>query len=74
MLLQFDRVYQTAVNMATGHLCQYCEDVPKELREELLSLKEQKSTGGGGKEYWANGVRALGVLEAPDGLRFAPTM
>ena len=71
---QFDRVHQTAVNVATGHLCQCCEHVPKEVRNELISLKEQKSTGGGGKECWANGVRALGVLEAADGLHFAPAM
>jgi hypothetical protein len=47
---KFDRVYQTAVNMATGHLCQHCDHVPPGVRAELLLLREQKSTGGG-KEW-----------------------
>jgi hypothetical protein len=46
---KFDRVYQTAVNMATGHLCQHCDHVPPAVRAELLLLREQKSTGGGKK-------------------------
>lgn len=65
-------LYQAAQNMATGHLCKRCPHVPSELREELVRLKECKSSAGGGKTYWGDGVRSLGVFEAPNGLRFLP--
>jgi hypothetical protein len=46
--------------------------IPDHVREQLLFLKDQKSSDGGGKRYWANGVRSLGVIETPcDGLSFA---
>jgi hypothetical protein len=67
-----DRVYQTAVNMASSHLCTHCEDIPKDIRDELLRLKDLKSIVGGGKDYWACGVQMKGVLETPEGLRFKP--
>jgi hypothetical protein len=95
--------------MTVGHLCQYCTSIPNEVREKLLFLKDQKSSGtfthfclprfhisgthrntlifsrhfapqknsldvqqdGGGKRYWADGIRQLGVVETPkDGLAF----
>ena len=65
-------LYQAAQNMATGHLCKRCSHIPVELREELVRLKECKSSAGGGKTYWGDGVRSLGVFEAPTGLRFLP--
>lgn len=63
-------LYQAAQNMASGHLCEHCQHVPAPLRAELLKLKERKSSAGGGKKYWADGVRVLGVREDEDGLRF----
>ena len=58
--------------MTVGHLCKHCTMIPKEIRERLLFLKDQKSSDGGGKRYWANCVRSLGVIETPfDGLAFA---
>jgi hypothetical protein len=69
---KLDRVYQTAVNMATIHLCQHCEHIPPSIRNELLHLQAQKYNSGGGKRYVARGVAQLGVVEAEDGLRFAP--
>jgi hypothetical protein len=65
-------LYQAAQNMATGHLCKRCNHIPSDLREELVRLKECKSSAGGGKTYWGDGVRSLGVFEAPTGLRFLP--
>jgi hypothetical protein len=67
---KFDRVYQTAVNMAAIHLCKHCSCIPQEARDELGNLKDQKSIAGGGKDYWASGVRMLGVFETGEGLRF----
>jgi hypothetical protein len=68
---KFDRVYQTAVNMASIHLCNHCACIPEDIRQELLSLKDQKSIVGGGKEYWASGIRMLGIVETVEGLKFA---
>ena len=55
--------YQAAQNMASGHLCEYCSHVPLSLRRQLLILRERKSSAGGGKDYWADAVKALGVIE-----------
>ena len=66
-------MYQTAQKMTVGHLCLHCDFVPSDIREKLQILKDQKSSDGGGKRYWADGVRSLGVFETPkDGLAFAP--
>jgi hypothetical protein len=75
--LQLDGVYQTAQKLTVGHLCKHCTAIPDEIRQKLLFLKDQKSSDGGGKRYWADGVRSLGVIETPkDGLAFStsPTL
>ena len=56
-------LYQAAQNMASSHLCVHCEEVPEQLRQELLLLRERKSSAGGGKDYWASAARALGAVE-----------
>ena len=63
-------LYQAAQSMASGHLCYHCQHIPNEIRQELLILRERKSSAGGGKKYWADGVRVLSVYEDEDGLRF----
>ncbi|CAB9517646.1 expressed unknown protein [Seminavis robusta] len=63
-------LYQAAQNMATIHLCQHCQRIPASFRTELWALRERKSSAGGGKKYWADGAKVLGVYEADDGLRF----
>lgn len=67
---KLERVYQTAINMATLHLCVSCEHVPPSIRTTLLQLKDQKSTSGGGKRFVAIGVKKQGVIEVDGGLRF----
>ena len=69
--MQLEGVYQTAQKMTVGHLCKHCTMIPEDIRERLVFLKDQKSSDGGGKRYWANGVRSLGVIEtSADGLSF----
>jgi hypothetical protein len=63
-------MYQAAQSMASGHLCYHCKLVPQSLRNELLILREKKSSAGGGKTYWGDGIRVLGVCEDDHGLRF----
>jgi hypothetical protein len=71
--LQLNGVYQTAQNMAAGHLCHKCVHVPDAVRQQLLFLKEKKSSAGAGRKYWSEGARVLGVFEVEGfGLRFRP--
>ena len=73
-------VYQTAQNMTNKHLLKSCKLIPDHIRQQLISLRasEQskntcKSAHGGGRQYWADGVNVLGVVETEDRrLRFAP--
>ena len=67
---KLEGVYQAAQNMASGHLCEHCPHISEELRNDLKKLRERKSSAGGGKKYWADGVRVLGVVEDDDVLRF----
>ena len=60
---QLKGLYQAAQNMASNHLCLHCQHIPASFRRELLALRERKSSAGGGKQYWANGARVLGVVE-----------
>jgi len=63
-------LYQAAQSMASGHLCYHCGHIPNNIRQELLVLRERKSSAGGGKKYWGDGVHILGVYEDENGLRF----
>lgn len=63
-------VYQAAQNQAVGHLTEQCNHVHPTIRCDLQRMKDRKSSAGGGKKYWADGVRVLGVFEDTHGLRF----
>ena len=67
---QLDGLYQAAQSLSTAHLCKHCQHIPPIIRQQLIKLKERKSSAGGGKLYWGEGVRILGVYETEDGLRF----
>lgn len=58
-------VYQAAQNMATNHLNQFCNSIPLDIRQELLSLRgiRHDSASGGGKKYWADACRTIGLVE-----------
>lgn len=62
-------VYQAAQNMASSHLCESCHHIPDSLKERLRSLRVRRDTAGGGKKYWADGCRALGLYEVPAGIK-----
>ncbi|KAL3924238.1 MAG: hypothetical protein SGILL_001168 [Bacillariaceae sp.] len=67
---KLDRIYQAAQNLSTYHLCENCKHVPDHVRKAILVLRERKSPAGGGKRYWGDGVRSIGVVEVEAGLRF----
>lgn len=62
-------VYQAAQNMASSHLCESCQCIPPPLKQELRTLRDRRDTASGGKQYWADGARAMGLIETEEGLR-----
>lgn len=69
--LKLAHVYQTAVNMASTHLCKHCPLIPGDFKEEMIELKDLRSIPSGCTAYWANGIKQLRVIETEkDGLRF----
>ena len=58
-------IYQAAQSLASSHLCNHCDQIPQELRKQLNILKERKSSAGGGKDYWSDSARIIGVHEDP---------
>ena len=63
-------VYQAAQNMATTHLTVSCTAIPKPVRDELNHLRERRETATGGKDYWADACRQIGLTEDDHGIRF----
>lgn len=65
-------LYQAAQNMTINHFQESCANIPADVKEKLLALKEKKTiVHGGGKHYWANTARLLGVQETEDGLEYS---
>jgi hypothetical protein len=69
---QLRGIYQAAQNLASSHLSGRCQLIPDELRQEILSLRDRKSSAGGGKEYWASSAASLGIAEVDGIIRFKP--
>mmetsp|Transcript_24775 Transcript_24775/g.51518 ORF Transcript_24775/g.51518 Transcript_24775/m.51518 type:complete len:385 (-) Transcript_24775:197-1351(-) len=68
---KLEGIYQSAQNMVNKHLL-HCKHAPEELRKKLAELKTQKGAAGGGKRYWADSAKALGVYEGDRALYFTP--
>lgn len=64
MLLFNHRVFRPQ-----NHLCRFCRLIPDDVRSKLMGLRDSKRRAAGGKKYWAECVRCLGVHETADGLR-----
>jgi hypothetical protein len=62
--------YQAAQNMLSTHIqCGKCEALPKSVAQEfhrLLVLKKATSTGG--RRYWAERIRELGLVDTDHGV------
>lgn len=63
-------LYQAAQNLAKSHLCGCCDTIPEGVKRQLVALQKRSRAGHGGKHYWADGAKALGVDETERSLRF----
>ena len=64
-------IYQAAQNMANSHLSDACQCIDERLKGTLITLRQRRDTASGGKQYWADGAKALGLYETEDGLRLS---
>jgi hypothetical protein len=49
--------------MAKLHFLKSCTLIPETTKHKLKSLQSASSRASGGKEYWAEGLTVLGVIE-----------
>jgi hypothetical protein len=57
--------------MSKLHFLKSCNFIPENTKNQLKSLQSISSRASGGKEYWAEGLRVLGIVEDDRGfLRF----
>lgn len=64
-------LYQAAQNMAASHFTASCEMVGEPLKEQFRSFQLAKASAGhGGKKYWSDCAKAVGIVETEEGLRF----
>lgn len=62
-----DGLYQAAQKMATDHFSSNCLLIPESVKESLRELKSDRRRAPGGKGYWLEGARILGVREMKNG-------
>jgi len=58
--------------MATTHLAVACAHIPESVRQELASLHNRRDTAAGGKRFWADACRRMGMTEGVYGIRLGP--
>jgi len=63
-------IYQAVQNMSLTHLQASCTVISSKMRDELGVLHQRRESTVGGKPYWVEAARALGVVEDEGGLRF----
>ncbi len=65
-------LYQAAQKMAVNHFPSNCRLIPESVKDSIKVLKKNRRRATGGKRYWAEGARILGVREVKNGggLRF----
>jgi hypothetical protein len=70
--LKLSGLYQAAQHMARSHLSDICSQIHPGIKQRLRDLRLRRETASGGKEYWAEAGRAIGLYETEDGLRLHP--
>jgi hypothetical protein len=69
-------LYQAAQNMSSNHIqCGLCPEMPDSLKEKFTELFPTKiQTSGGGRVYWAESAKRLGMIDTDHGIRFVRDM
>jgi hypothetical protein len=70
--LKLSGIYQAAQHMARSHLSDSCSQIHPGIKQRFRDLRLRRETASGGKEYWAEAGRAIGLYETEDGLRLYP--
>jgi hypothetical protein len=65
-------MYQASQNMASSHLSDSCSQIPPDVKKKLRDLRLRRGMARGGKNYWADAGRAIGLYETEDCLRLRP--
>jgi hypothetical protein len=60
--------------MAVNHFPEKCENIFPHARELINQTREDKAVAGGGRKYWSDAARAVGIFEDKQSgmLRFLP--
>ncbi|KAL7466799.1 hypothetical protein ACHAXS_007080 [Conticribra weissflogii] len=66
-------IYNATMNLLQRHL-QKCPNMPKELLERYNLLKSDDARSAISKKYWIDSARSLGLVDTPDGIRYAPNL
>jgi hypothetical protein len=69
---KIEGLYQVAQNMSKVHILGRCSQVPDHVKSKLLALRQVNQRASGGKDYWGDGLRALGIYEDGRCMRFQP--
>lgn len=75
---RLDSIYQSGQNVAKHHFDAKggCPSIPREIQHIMSELAHEvkgrkgKSSKGGGKVYWAEAAREVGIVETSNGLEF----
>jgi hypothetical protein len=65
-------LYQVSQNMCKTHFLTRCRNIPEDTKEKLAGLRKNLNRGSGGKQYWSDSARSLGVIDDGRLLRFTP--
>ena len=65
-----DGLYQVAQNMSKEHFVTTCQFIPPIEQHRLAALQQGNRRAAGGKEYWRQALRVLGVYEDGPLMRF----
>lgn len=64
-------LYQAAQNMAASHFTMSCEMIGADLKEQFQAFQGAKASAGhGGKKYWSDCAKAVGIVETDKYLLF----
>jgi hypothetical protein len=68
-----DGIYQIGQNIGKVHLAERCYRIPDDVRRNLIALRNDSRRASSGKAYWADRIRALGVYEEGNILKYRGT-